>query len=84
MGANMKNIDIGGGRGIDYDGSHSSSSNMSVGYTLEYAERVVSAIKEACTMKNVKNPTITCALEDATVLNLGILHKFFRRLVLST
>ncbi|KAL2628508.1 hypothetical protein R1flu_013194 [Riccia fluitans] len=74
MGANMKNIDIGGGLGIDYDGSHSSSSSMSVGYTLEeYAERVVSAIKEACILKNVKNPTITCESGRGLVSHQSIL-----------
>ncbi|XP_057741311.1 arginine decarboxylase-like [Arachis stenosperma] len=35
MGANMRVIDIGGGLGIDYNGSKSSDSDVSVGYGLE-------------------------------------------------
>ncbi|BBN07004.1 hypothetical protein MPTK1_4g00150 [Marchantia polymorpha subsp. ruderalis] len=74
MGANMKNIDIGGGLGVDYDGSHSSASEMSVGYTLEeYAEHVVNAIKEACSLKNVKNPTISCESGRGLVSHQSIL-----------
>ncbi|KAM0062336.1 putative arginine decarboxylase [Helianthus debilis subsp. tardiflorus] len=46
LGALMKVIDIGGGLGIDYDGSKSASSDISVSYTLdEYAMAVIQAVK---------------------------------------
>ncbi|KAL5075048.1 hypothetical protein RYX36_014032 [Vicia faba] len=39
LGAQMKVLDIGGGLGIDYDGSKSDDSDLSVAYGLEeYAE----------------------------------------------
>eukprot|EP00250_Pteridium_aquilinum_P020222 c24753_g2_i1 orf=250-2343(-) len=59
MGANMLFFDVGGGLGIDYDGSSSEESDMSVGYTMEeYAKEVVLAVKHACQMKGVKQPTL--------------------------
>ncbi|XP_002983909.2 arginine decarboxylase [Selaginella moellendorffii] len=61
MGAGMRILDIGGGLGIDYDGSASASSDMSVGYTVpEYASAVVAAIDAACTMKKVDAPVVCC------------------------
>ncbi|KAL2460003.1 Arginine decarboxylase 2 [Abeliophyllum distichum] len=46
LGACMKVIDIGGGLGIDYDGSKSQDSEISVGYSIEdYAYAVVQAVK---------------------------------------
>ncbi|KAF2585371.1 hypothetical protein F2Q70_00033948 [Brassica cretica] len=46
LGAHMKIIDVGGGLGIDYDGSKSGEPDQSVIYTLEeYAEAVVSSIR---------------------------------------
>ncbi|KAJ7569869.1 hypothetical protein O6H91_01G098300 [Diphasiastrum complanatum] len=61
IGASMRYFDIGGGLGIDYDGSNSSASAMSVCYTVEeYAEQVVRAVDNACALKKVKSPTICC------------------------
>ncbi|KAJ7547204.1 hypothetical protein O6H91_08G074300 [Diphasiastrum complanatum] len=61
MGAGMKYLDVGGGLGVDYDGSYSSASKMSVGYTTtEYAEQVVNAVADACAVKNVNPPIICC------------------------
>lgn len=51
-------FDAGGGLGVDYDGSKTtsdSSMNYSVG---EYARDVVSAIGEACTKAEIPHPTI--------------------------
>lgn len=47
MGANMQILDMGGGLGIDYDGSSSAESDMSVGYTME---EYVLAVAKACIM----------------------------------
>lgn len=58
LGALMRVIDIGGGLGIDYDGSHGGS-DMSVGYNLdEYAAAVVQAIQFPCDRKGVRHPII--------------------------
>lgn len=74
MGANMNVIDIGGGLGVDYDGTHSSSSDMSIGYNIEeYAETVVEAIKEATIQKNVEQPTLCCESGRALVSHHSVL-----------
>ncbi|KAL0454124.1 UNVERIFIED_CONTAM: Arginine decarboxylase [Sesamum latifolium] len=59
LGACMKVIDIGGGLGIDYDGSKSEDSDCSVGYSLQdYASAVVQAVRLVCDRKGVKHPVI--------------------------
>ncbi len=48
LGVDITHVDVGGGLGVDYDGS-SSASNASVNYTLqEYANDVVYTIGEVC------------------------------------
>ena len=48
LGVNITHVDVGGGLGVDYDGSNSTS-HASVNYTLqEYANDVVYTIAEAC------------------------------------
>ncbi|CAM6120048.1 unnamed protein product [Calypogeia fissa] len=74
MGANMKHIDIGGGLGVDYDGTNSSTSEASIGYSLDgYAEQVVNSIKVACSAKNVKCPIITCESGRGLVSHQSVL-----------
>ncbi len=58
MGASPSLIDVGGGLGVDYDGSRTnfhSSKNYSM---QEYANDVVSFIQEACDAANVPHPDI--------------------------
>ena len=58
MGARPSLIDVGGGLGVDYDGSRTnfhSSKNYSM---QEYANDVVSFIQEACDAANVPHPDI--------------------------
>jgi arginine decarboxylase len=58
MGARPSLIDVGGGLGVDYDGSRTdfhSSKNYSM---QEYANDVVSFIQEACDAENVPHPDI--------------------------
>eukprot|EP00250_Pteridium_aquilinum_P033142 c5242_g1_i2 orf=584-2170(+) len=74
MGANMEFLDIGGGLGIDYDGSSSAESDMSVGYTMEeYAKEVVQAVENACAMKGVKHPTLCSESGRALVSHHSVL-----------
>lgn len=74
LGACMKVFDIGGGLGIDYDGSKSPDSDISVGYTLEeYASSVVQAVRIVCDRKSVKHPTICSESGRAIVSHHSIL-----------
>ena len=58
MGAGMKMIDVGGGMGVDYDGSQSAW-NSSINYTVEeYASDVVYRIKTVCDDAGVPHPRI--------------------------
>jgi arginine decarboxylase len=58
MGVDIRYLDVGGGLGIDYDGSRTSS-DASVNYTVqEYANDVVFGIKEVCEHEHVPPPTI--------------------------
>jgi arginine decarboxylase len=58
IGANVRYMDVGGGLGIDYDGSQTDFES-SVNYTLqEYANDVVFRIKSVCDETGVPHPTI--------------------------
>ncbi|KAJ6821822.1 putative arginine decarboxylase 1 [Iris pallida] len=74
LGANMRVIDIGGGLGIDYDGSHSGESDMSIRYNLdEYAATVVQAVQYACDRKGVRHPIICSESGRALVSHHSVL-----------
>ncbi|XP_022859959.1 arginine decarboxylase-like [Olea europaea var. sylvestris] len=74
LGACMKVIDIGGGLGIDYDGSKSQDSEISVGYSIEdYAYAVVRAIKSVCDRNGVKHPVICSESGRAIVSHHSVL-----------
>lgn len=74
LGAGMKIIDIGGGLGIDYEGTKSSSSDMSVSYSLEeYAAAVVKAVRVACSQKGVNHPIICSESGRALVSHHSLL-----------
>jgi arginine decarboxylase len=67
VGANVRFLDVGGGLGIDYDGSQSDFES-SVNYTLqEYANDVVFRIKSVCDEAGVPHPTIVSESGRAVV-----------------
>jgi arginine decarboxylase len=79
-GAGLKFLDVGGGLGIDYDGSQTDFES-SVNYTLqEYANDVVYHIQNVCDEAEVEHPTIVtesgraiAAYHSALVFNvLGV------------
>lgn len=58
LGANMHYLDVGGGLGVDYDGSKTNF-HTSKNYNMQnYANDVVAAIKEACSERNIPVPTL--------------------------
>ena len=59
MGFDIDFVDIGGGLGVDYDGTRSSSSESSMNYSIqEYANDAVSALVDVCTKNSLKQPNI--------------------------
>lgn len=59
MGFNVDFVDIGGGLGVDYDGSRSSSSESSMNYSIqEYVNDSVSTLVDACTKNKLPQPNI--------------------------
>jgi arginine decarboxylase len=58
LGANMKYLDVGGGLGIDYDGSQTNF-HASKNYDLQnYANDIVAEVRETCNEKNITVPTL--------------------------
>ena len=59
MGFNIDFVDIGGGLGVYYDGTRSSSSESSMNYSIqEYVNDSISALVDACVKNNIPQPNI--------------------------
>ena len=59
MGFEIDFVDIGGGLGVDYDGTRSSASESSMNYSIkDYANDSVSALVDACEKNEIKQPNI--------------------------
>lgn len=59
MGFNIEFVDIGGGLGVDYDGTRSSMGENSMNYSIqEYVNDSVSALVDVCTKNNLPHPNI--------------------------
>ena len=73
LGAPMGMLDLGGGLGIDYDGSQSASES-SVNYSIEqYASDVVYRVQSICDDAGVAHPDIVTESGRAVVAHSGVL-----------
>jgi arginine decarboxylase len=72
-GAGLEYLDVGGGLGVDYDGSQTNFES-SVNYSLqEYANDVVYHVQSACDDAGVKHPTIVSESGRAVVAYHSVL-----------
>jgi arginine decarboxylase len=73
MGAGVKYIDVGGGLGVDYDGS-GTNFESSMNYTMnEYASDVVYRIASVCNAREIEHPTIVSESGRATAAHHSVL-----------
>jgi arginine decarboxylase len=72
-GAPLKYLDVGGGLGVDYDGSQTNFASSMNYTTEEYAADVVFSVKEACDLAKVDHPTIVSESGRAVVAHHAVL-----------
>jgi len=73
MGAPLRYLDVGGGLGVDYDGSRTDFIS-SINYTLqEYANDLVFDVQEICDRVGVAHPTLVSESGRATVAHHAVL-----------
>jgi arginine decarboxylase len=73
MGAGLKYIDVGGGLGVDYDGS-GTNFESSMNYTMnEYASDVVYRIGSVCNAREIDHPIIVSESGRATAAHHSVL-----------
>ncbi|RIL01509.1 MAG: arginine decarboxylase [Proteobacteria bacterium] len=73
MGARPHLLDVGGGLGVDYDGSQTNF-HSSMNYSMqEYANDVVSSVQEACDETGVPHPDIVTEAGRAMVAHHSVL-----------
>lgn len=59
MGFGIDFVDIGGGLGVDYDGTRSSASESSMNYSIqEYANDAISSLVDVCGKNGINQPNI--------------------------
>jgi len=73
LGAPMGILDLGGGLGVDYDGS-ASATDSSINYTLEqYASEIVYRVQSICDDADVPHPDLITESGRALVAHSGVL-----------
>lgn len=73
LGMNLEYVDIGGGLGVDYDGTRSSNAS-SVNYSVqEYANDVIYSITEACDKHEIAHPNVIAESGRALTAHHSIL-----------
>ncbi len=73
LGAPMGFLDVGGGLGIDYDGSRTASA-ASTNYSLQnYANDVVATIRECCEPHGIRPPTLVSESGRALASHFSVL-----------
>ena len=73
MGYHIEYVDMGGGLGVDYDGTRSSSAS-SVNYSIqEYANNAVYTIVDACDKNELPHPNIICESGRALTAHHSVL-----------
>ena len=73
LGAPMGLLDVGGGLGVDYDGSRTASA-ASTNYSLQnYANDVVATVKECCMPHNIPVPTLVSESGRAIASHFSVL-----------
>ncbi len=59
LGYDINFVDIGGGLGVDYDGTRSSTSGNSMNYSIqEYVNDAISSLVDACEKNDLRQPNI--------------------------
>jgi arginine decarboxylase len=73
LGAPLEYLDVGGGLGVDYDGSQTNFAS-SMNYSLqEYANDIVFSMQEMCDAEEVPHPTIVSESGRAVVAHHAVL-----------
>ncbi|MBR1513474.1 MAG: biosynthetic arginine decarboxylase [Bacteroidales bacterium] len=73
MGYHIEFVDMGGGLGVDYDGT-SSSSPSSVNYSIqEYANNAIYTIVDACDKNELPHPNVICESGRALTAHHSVL-----------
>ena len=73
LGAPLKYLDVGGGLGVDYDGSQTNFSSSMNYTTEEYANDVVFSVMEACDLAKVPHPILVSESGRAVVAHHAVL-----------
>jgi arginine decarboxylase len=73
LGAPLKYLDVGGGLGVDYDGSQTNFSSSMNYTTEEYANDVVFSVMEACDLAKVAHPILVSESGRAVVAHHAVL-----------